>query len=134
MSIVKETELYMPTIQHFEFPADDVERARKFYKEVFGWKMEKWRNPENPDKDYWIVETKDENGNKGLSGGMMKRQSQEHNVTNYITVNSLEEHIQKIEQAGGKIIVPKTEIPNMGYYVIFLDSEGNMFGLYQENK
>ncbi len=85
--------------------------------------MEKWRNPENPDKDYWIVETKDENGNKGLSGGMMKRQSQEHKVTNYITVNSIEEYTRKIEQAGGKIIVPKTEIPNMGYYEIFLDSE-----------
>ncbi len=32
----------MPNIQHFEFPAGDVERARKFYKEVFGWEMEKW--------------------------------------------------------------------------------------------
>lgn len=102
MSIVKETELQIPTIQHFEFPADDVERARKFYKEVFGWEMEKWRNPENPDKDYWIVETKDENGNKGLSGGMMKRQSQEHKVTNYITVNSIEEYTRKIARAGGR--------------------------------
>lgn len=55
-------------------------------------------------------------------------------VTNYITVNSTEEYTQKIEQAGGKIIVPITEIPNMGYYEIFLDNEGNMFGLYQANK
>ena len=99
MSMVKETGLQMPTIQHFEFPAHDVERARKFYKEVFGWEMEKWGNPENSDKDYWFVETKDENGNKGLSGGMMKRQSQEHKVTNYITVNSIEEYTQKIEQS-----------------------------------
>jgi predicted enzyme related to lactoylglutathione lyase len=38
----------MPNIQHFEFPTGDVERARKFYKEVFGWEMEKWGNPENP--------------------------------------------------------------------------------------
>jgi predicted enzyme related to lactoylglutathione lyase len=124
----------MPTIQHFEFPADDVERARKFYKEVFGWEMEKWGNPEDHYKDYWFVETKDENGNKGLSGGMMKRQSPEHKVTNYITVNSIEEYTQNIEQAGGKIIVPKTEIPNMGYYEMFLDTEGNVFGLYQANK
>ena len=124
----------MPTIQHFEFPVDDVDSARKFYKEVFGWEMEKWGNPENHDKDYWFVETKDENGIKGLSGGMMKRQSQEHKVTNYTTVISIAEYTQKIEQAGGKIIIPKTEIPNMGYYEIFLDSEDNMFGLYQENK
>ena len=37
MSMVKGTGLEMPTIQHFEFSAHDVERARKFYKEVFGW-------------------------------------------------------------------------------------------------
>lgn len=49
----------MPPIQHFEFPADDVERARKFYKEVFGWEMEKWGNPENPNKENCFVETKD---------------------------------------------------------------------------
>ena len=101
---------------------------------VFGREKEKQGNPENPDKDYWFVETKDENGNKGLSGGMMKRQSQEHKVTNYITVNSIAEYMQKIEQAGGKIIVPKTEIQNMGYYEIYLDGEGNMFGLYPENR
>lgn len=64
----------------------------------------------------------------------MKRQSQEHKVTNYITVNSIAEYTQKIEQAGGKIIVPKTEIQNMGYYEIYLDGEGNMFGLYPENR
>ena len=45
---------------------------------------------------------------------MMKRQSQEHKVTNYITVNSIAEYMQKIEQARGKIIIPKTEFPNMG--------------------
>ena len=39
--------------------------------------MEKWGNPENSDKDYSFVETKDENGNKGLSEGIVKRQSQE---------------------------------------------------------
>ncbi len=109
----------MPNIQHFEFPAGDVERARKFYKEVFGWEMEKWENPENPDKEFWFVKTKDENGNKVLSGGMMKRQSQEHKVTNYITVNSIAEYMQKIEQAGGKIIVPKIEIPNMVLWNVF---------------
>ena len=65
---------------------------------------------------------------------MMKRQSQEHKVTTYITVNSIAEYMQKIEQAGGKIIVPKTEIQNMGYYEIYLDSEDKMFGLYPENR
>ena len=42
----------MPTVQHFEIPADDVERASKFYTEVFEWKMQKLANPEDPSKDY----------------------------------------------------------------------------------
>ena len=124
----------MPIIQHFEMPADDVDRAQKFYKDVFGWKMHKWNNPENPEKDYWYFETKDDNGNTGIGGGMMKRQSPEHTVTNYITVSAIDEYTSKLEQAGGKVIIPKTKIPDMGFYAVFLDSENNMFGLYESNK
>jgi uncharacterized protein len=43
----------MPTINHFEIPADDINRAQKFYKDIFGWSMRKTSNPENPEKDYW---------------------------------------------------------------------------------
>ncbi len=121
----------MPTINHFEIPSDDVERAQKFYDNVFGWSMQKWSNPENPQKDYWMFETTDENGNKGLSGGLMKRQAPEHTMTNYITVPSIDEYIPKIEQAGGKIMIPKTEIPDMGFFAIFIDTENNQFGLFE---
>lgn len=124
----------MPTVQHFEIPADDVNRAQEFYKKVFGWSMQKTSNPENPDKDYWHFDTKDNDGNKGLSGGMMKRQAPEHTVTNYITVSSIEQYQSKIEQHGGKIMIKKTEIPNMGYFTIFTDSENNMFGLFELSK
>ena len=64
----------------------------------------------------------------------MKRQSPEHTVTNYITVSSIDKYVSKLEKAGGKVIIPKTEIPNMGFYVVFLDSENNMFGLYESNR
>jgi predicted enzyme related to lactoylglutathione lyase len=121
----------MPTVQHFEIPADDIKRAQEFYKKVFGWSMQKTNNPENPEKDYWHFETQDDDGNKGLSGGMMKRQAPEHTVTNYITVSSIEQYQSKIEQNGGKIMIKKTEIPNMGYFAIFTDSEDNMFGLFE---
>jgi uncharacterized protein len=123
--------LEMPIIQHFEMPADDVDRVQKFYKDVFGWSMQKWSNPENPEKDYWYFETKDDKGNSGIGGGMMKRQSPEHTVTNYITVSSVDEYASKLERADGKVIIPKTEIPNMGFYAVFLDTENNMFGLYE---
>jgi predicted enzyme related to lactoylglutathione lyase len=123
----------MPTIQHFEIPADDVDRAQKFYKNIFGWDMQKKSNPENPEKDYWHFETKDDDGNKGIGGGMMKRQSPHHTVTNYVTVSSIDEYSTKLENAGGKVIIPKTEIPDMGFYLIFLDTENNMFGLFEEH-
>ncbi len=76
----------MPTIQHFEIPADDVKRTQKFYKAVVGWDMQKWRDPENPEKDYWYFETKDDKGNTSIDGGMMKCQAPEHTVTNYISL------------------------------------------------
>jgi predicted enzyme related to lactoylglutathione lyase len=124
----------MPTINHFEIPADDINRAQKFYKDIFGWNMRKTSNPENPEKDYWHFDTEDEEGHKGLSGGMMKRQAPEHTVTNYITVSSIEQYQSKIEQHGGKIMIKKTEIPNMGHFAIFTDSENNMFGLFEVKK
>jgi predicted enzyme related to lactoylglutathione lyase len=124
----------MPTVQHFEIPADDVERASKFYTGVFEWKMQKLANPEDPSKDYWFFDTKYENGNKGIGGGLMKRQAPEHSVTNYITVPSIDDYASKIEEAGGKVIMPKTEIPEMGFILVFLDTENNMFGLYESLK
>lgn len=124
----------MPTVQHFEIPANDVERAIKFYKGVFDWSMQKLSNPEDSSKDYWFFETKDENGNKGIGGGLMKRQATEHSVTNYITVPSVDDYASRIVEAGGKVIMPKTEIPDMGFIIVFLDTENNMFGLYEAIK
>ncbi len=124
----------MPTVQHFEIPADDVNRVQKFYKEVFGWTMQKMNNPVRPEEDYWTFETKDDDGNNGLSGGMMKRQSSQHTVTNYITISSIDEYSSKIEQSGGKVIIPKTKLPDMGFIAVCLDSENNMFGIFELNK
>lgn len=124
----------MPTVQHFEIPADDISRAQEFYKKVFGWNMQKMSNPVRPEQDYWVFETKDDKGNQGLSGGMMKRQSPQHIVTNYITVYSIDEYASKIEKSGGKVIIPKTKLPDMGFIAVCLDSENNMFGLFESNK
>jgi predicted enzyme related to lactoylglutathione lyase len=65
---------------------------------------------------------------------MMKRMSIEHTVTNYITISSIDEFSSKISKAGGKIVRPKTEIPDLTFIVIFMDSENNMFGLFEPKK
>lgn len=81
-----------------------------------------------------MFQTQDEKENRGLGGGLMKRQSSQHTVTNFFTISSIEEYSLKIEQSEGKIIMPKTEIPNMGFFAIFLDSEDNMLGIYQDKE
>jgi predicted enzyme related to lactoylglutathione lyase len=121
----------MPTVQYFEIPADDMERAQKFYKQVFGWDMQKWDNKEDPDQEYYMFETRDDKGNFGIGGGMMKRQSPQHTITNYITVSSIDEYTSKIEQSGGMVMVPKTNVPDMGFIAVCLDSENNVFGIFE---
>ena len=124
----------MSTVRHFEIPADNLNKAQEFYKNVFGWNMQKMSNPVRPEQDYWVFDTKDDKGNQGLYGGMMKRQSPHHTVTNYISVISIDEYTSKIEQSGGKVIIPKTKLPDMGYIAVCLDSENNIFGLFESNK
>ena len=81
------------TIVHFEIPADNVEKLRKFYSELFGWKIEKTPGP----AEYWDIQIVpvDEKGapiRPGVNGGMMKRQNPEHTPVNYILVESVDEY------------------------------------------
>nr|MBA3751141.1 VOC family protein [Nitrosopumilus sp.] len=120
-------------VQHFDIPIDDLDRAQKFYNDVFGWDMKKVSNPVNPQVELWMCETEDLNGNKGITGGLMKRKSLP-TVTNYIAVLSIDECVSKIEQSGGKVTVPRTEIPNIGFFAMFQDSENNLFGLFEAKR
>jgi predicted enzyme related to lactoylglutathione lyase len=120
------------TIVHFEIPADDVEKLRKFYSELFGWKIEKMPGP----VEYWGIATVpvDEKGmpeRPGVNGGMMKRQNPEHKPVNYIAVESVDEYVKKIEALGGRVIVPKMEVPGIGWWALALDPEGNQFAILQ---
>lgn len=119
------------TIIHFEIPADDAEKQRKFYSELFGWRIEKVQG-----MDYWLIETVpvDERGmplRPSVSGGMMKRQHPEHEPVNYISVESVDDYVKRIEALGGKVLVLKTEVPGIGWWVLALDPEGNLFAILE---
>jgi predicted enzyme related to lactoylglutathione lyase len=116
----------MPTIVHFEIPADDVERARKFYADLFGWEIKKVEG-----MDYWFVTT---SGEKQVDGGMMKRMDPKQPITHYIDVPSVDEFAAKVEKLGGKVVMPKTAVPTMGWFAQCLDSENNVFALWQNDK
>jgi predicted enzyme related to lactoylglutathione lyase len=129
----------MPTIVHFEIPADDVERSRKFYTDLFGWKIEKWPGTEggggSSNMEYWIVNTTDEKGNKAsVGGGMMKRQDPQQQITNFIDVKSVDEYSSKIEKLGGKVVVSKMAVPEMGYFAVCHDTENNSFGIWESDE
>ena len=123
----------MPTIVHFEVPADDVERSRKFYSDLFGWKMERWPGMESG-MEYWIINTTDNEGGKAVGGGMMKRQNPQQGITNFIDVTSVDEYSAKVQSLGGKIVAPKQAVPTMGYFAVCLDTENNTFGIWETNQ
>jgi uncharacterized protein len=122
----------MPTIVHFEVPADDVERSRKFYSDLFGWKFEKWPGMESG-MEYWIINTTDNEGGKAVGGGMMKRQNPQQGITNFIDVTSVDEYSAKVQSLGGKIVAPKQAVPTMGFLAVCLDTENNTFGIWETN-
>ena len=127
----------MPTIVHFEIPSDDIERSKKFYNELFGWKIDKWSGSEAMPEgmEYWLISTVDDKGNKALGGGMMKRQMpQQQGITNYFDVKSVQEYSAKVEQLGGKVIMPKSPVPGMGYMAVCTDTENNGFGIFEADQ
>jgi uncharacterized protein len=115
----------MPTIVYFQIPSDDIERSKKFYNELFGWKINKTPESNTPKgMENWEVATTDNNGNKALSGGMSKRSMPQQQITNFIDVESVDNYLPKVEKLGGKVVVPKTVVPGMGYYAVCLDMSG----------
>jgi predicted enzyme related to lactoylglutathione lyase len=113
-------------IVHFEIPADDVQRAKRFYEQAFGWKIS---DPWN--MDYFLVETKEQGGD-GINGGLLPRKNPGQPFMNYIAVDSIDTYCKKVEEAGGVVVLPKTEIGvGMGWIAAFKDTEGNILGFHQ---
>ena len=110
-------------------PADEMERAKKFYTELFGWKIEKRPGP----MEYYEITTANEKGEEGLGGGMARRENPQETIVNYVDVPSINEFIVKVEKLGGKIVLPKTAVPGIGYTAVCLDTENNTFGLWETN-
>ena len=118
----------MATIVHFDIPADDVKRAKKFYETLFGWKV--YRYPHSP-PGYYYVETANALGEKCISGGIAKRVKPKYKITNYLEVDSIDDTLIQLKRLGGKILESKIEIPDVGHVVRCEDTEGNIFGLLE---
>jgi uncharacterized protein len=122
------------TVVHFEIPADDPERAVKFYRELFGWEIKQMGGP----MDYWLVETVPTDGEgmptrQGVNGGLMRRMMPGQSPVNYIAVDDVDEFARKAQQLGAKSIMPKTPVPGMGWFAQLKDPEGNVFAIWQHD-
>ncbi|NHF59747.1 VOC family protein [Flavobacteriaceae bacterium TP-CH-4] len=118
----------MTSIIHFDISAEDVLRAKNFYEQLFGWKIEKF--PAGP-VEYYLIETNTATGERGIGGGLAKREKDYQKITNFIQVDAIDEAIAKVKELGGEIVEPKSTIPNIGFIAGCRDTEGNIFGIME---
>ncbi len=126
----------MNPVVHFEMPAKDRKRMSEFYNKTFGWKTHQL-GPEM--YDYVVVHTGETDENNMIqkpgmiNGGFF--QATEDPLSNVpsvvIAVENIEEHVKKVEAAGGKILTPIMPIPGTGRFVSFMDTEGNRVSMLQ---
>jgi predicted enzyme related to lactoylglutathione lyase len=122
------------TVVHFEIPADNPERATKFYHELFGWDIQKWASDAGP--EYWMVRTVPTDGEgrptaAGVNGGLMRRMAPGQSVVNYIGVERVDECVRKAERLGATVLMSKTPVPGMGWFAQLHDTEGNVFAVWE---
>ena len=120
------------TIVHFDIPAENPEKLKKFYSKLFNWLIYRCPGP----TEYYMIETVpvDETGapvRPGVNGGMTKKDHPELKPVNYITVDNIDESIQKIKDLGGTITQPKQEISGIAWISHATDPEGNPFAIMQ---
>ena len=118
----------MSRVIHFEMPADDPERVIQFYEKTFGWRFDKWDGP----IEYWLISTGSED-HPGIDGGLARRTDPAVGIENTIDVKNLEISLIAVETNGGEIIRPKMAVPGVGWMVYIKDTEGNIFGLMEED-
>jgi uncharacterized protein len=126
----------MNKVVHFEIPFDDKDRAIKFYKETFDWDMQ-----DMPEMSYVIARSgptdekymPKETG--FINGGMYKRDdASSKSPVLVIDVENIDDHVKKIESAGGKLVRAKVQVGDMGLYAQVTDTEGNIIGIWQNIK
>jgi len=129
----------MNPVIHFEMPAEDRKRMSNFYTQAFGWQTQQLGAEMG---EYVLATTteSDENGrpkNPGtINGGFFQKTndmpSQYPSVV--IGVQDIKEQMKKVQSAGGKVLGEPMEIPGIGWYVSFFDTEGNRVSMLQPQR
>ena len=122
-------------LRHFAINADDLQRARRFYENVFGWQFEAWGPP-----GFYLIHTGSAN-DPGVLGALQQRRElvPGQRIVGYectIGVDSADTVAKAAETYGGKVVLPKTILPTVGELVWLQDPEGNVVGAmkYEEQQ
>ncbi len=121
---------------HFEIQADDLDRARAFYGDVFGWTFEDYSGFVGA--PYFGVTTGEE-GTPGINGGLLPRPAPvgpEQGTNAAVLTMGVDDYdttAARIEAAGGRVALPKFALPGMAWQGYYLDTEGNTFGIHQSD-
>jgi len=120
-------------VSAFAINADDVQRARRFYEKVFGWRFEPWGPP-----NFYLIETGDKK-DAGVTGLLQERRELVKGVRMVgfectISVDNLDKTIRAITANGGKLATSKAAIPTVGTVVYFNDPEGNVVGAIEQER
>lgn len=116
---------------HIDVLSGDSGRAQAFYQAVFGWTVEPYA-----EADYRNVKTSRngiESGIGGLAQATAKAPPASSGVVPYILAPNLDEALAKIEQAGGTVVIPRTDVFGYGEFAHFRDPDGNVIGLWRDS-
>lgn len=126
----------MDSVVHFEMAYQDRDRMKKFYESAFGWQTQTL----GPEMGNYVLATTTETGPDrrprtpgAINGGFYERPEDPagHAPSVVIAVNDISESIRRITAAGGSLLGEPMEIPGVGQYVSFRDTEGNRVGVLQ---
>jgi uncharacterized protein len=112
-------------IAHVDISANNQEEAAKFYESLFGWKIQSV-----PQMNYTMFQPE-----AGPGGGFSQAgdgMAQAGQVLIYVSTDDIDASLAKVESLGGKTVLPKTEIPTVGWFGIFTDPTGNQIALFTE--
>lgn len=114
------------SVTHFEIYAEDPTKLADFYKELFGWEIDK-----APGIDYFRIST-GSSDNGGIQGGLLHRPIPgPRSWVHYVSVDSLDETIELVQRSGGKLVRAKAAVPKVAWYAVVEDPEGNIFAIWE---
>lgn len=124
----------MDPVVHFEMPAEDKKRMSEFYTKVFGWQS-KQLGPEM--MNYVLVTTTETDEHRmvktpgTINGGFAEKTADNSAPSVVISVEDIQKSMEKVTEAGGKILSGPHDIPGVGKFTSFLDTEGNKVSMLE---